>query len=327
LWDLVPGEEIPKISIRQIRRCTQGAFRFSESICWELAPVDEFIDAKCAYHVDKRMLCAIHNPGRAVGKDWKCTEENPLCELYQRCLSERVCYLGVFAESKVDIIKVGETDDYETRGLLQGLGAIIPIYLRDGGKMSLMRSKLIERDLSKAVPSLIVNGKQYRIETKPFIAPYKQRTPEVLLSFLNADPEKCAKLLESIATSLLEQTKQKSSSNELLSDLSLGDPKPCFLDSDADLVDTEQIKKLCQDPILFEEGVLRLKVPRKKAYFMGDIVSGKPPHIITYIRRGLLGDNPAFLLSINPNRLNGYEATLQKTMEQSSLYPFLGGCK
>jgi hypothetical protein len=323
-WELVPGEEIPKILLQNTRRCTYGAFSFGETICWHVAPVSEFVDAKCLHHIDKRMLCSMNSPGRAVGRNWECTEDEPLCPQYQRCLSERVCYFGVFAENEVDVIKLGETDDYETRGFLQGLAAIIPIYRRDGGKMSLMKSKLVERELSLAAPKIFLNGKCYRIETKPFTAPYKRKTPAILLAFLNANPDECTKLVERLATLLLEEARRRNSSNELLRDLSLGSPHPCFVDSDADLVDFAYIKKLCQEPSMLEEGKLRLKAPRKKEYFGGDVLSGKPPHIITYIRSNFLGNEVPFMLSMNPNRLNGYEATLSKTLEQSTLSTFLG---
>jgi len=324
-WNLVPGEEVPKISLGRIRRCTQGAFSFDEGICWQLAPVGDFIDAKCRSHIDKRMLCSIYSPGTAAGRDWECTEDDPLCHLYRRCLSERVCYLGIFADREVHVVKLGETDNYETRGLLQGLAAIVPIYLKDGGKMSLMQSKCVERELSKAIPNIVLNGKRFRIETKPFTAPYKRRTPTVLLAFLGADPERCANLLEQLASQLLEEARRIKGPNHILENLSLGSPHPCFTDSDADLVDFEYIKKLCQDPSFSEKGKLRLKSPRRKEYFGGDVLSGKPPHVITYVRNGFLGNNPSFMLSMNPNRLNGYEATLSKYLEQSSLSAFAEG--
>lgn len=324
-WELVPGEEIPKILLGTVRRCTYGAFSFGDMICWNPAPLSEFIDARCQSHVDKRMQCSIYNPGKAANNDWGCTEENPLCPLYQRCLCERVCYLGVFADREVDVVKLGESDDYKTRGFLQGLAAVVPIYLKDGGKMSLMRSKRVERELAKAVSNIFLDGRYYRVETKPFAAPYKRRTPELLLSFLNADPEKCAKLLESLAMRLMEEAKRRLGPNDLIDNLSLGSPEPCFNSQDEELVDIEQIKRLCKDSTFLEKGKLRLKAPRKKTFFGGEVLSGKPPHVILHVRSGFLQNNSPFMLSINPNRLNGLKGRIYKSSEQSSLLSFVEG--
>jgi len=325
-WELVPGEDIPKISLRTIRRCTHGAFSSRDMICWRPAPLTEFIDARCHSHVDKRMQCSIHNPGKAANRDWECTEENPLCPLYQRCLCERVCYLGIFSDQQVYVVKLGESDDHKTRGVLQGLAATIPIYLKDGGKMSLMRSKRVEYELERAIPNTVFDGRYYRVETKPFAAPYKRRTPATLLSFLDADPERCARLLEPLAIHLIEEARRRLGPNDLVDDLSLGSPEPCFSDQDKELVDIDQVRKLCNDPSFFEKEKLRLNAPRKKTFFGGEVLSGKPPHVILYVRKDFLKKNPPFMLSINPSRLNGLEACVSRSsLEQSSLFSFMEG--
>ncbi|MEM2129136.1 MAG: hypothetical protein QXZ70_00905 [Candidatus Bathyarchaeia archaeon] len=324
-WELVPGEEIPRLSINTLkRRCTHGAFLCGEKICWNEAPVDVFIDARCSSHIDKRMLCSIHTPGSAVGKHWQCTEKDPLCPSYQRCLSERVCYVGVFAENNVEILKLGETDDCCTRGLLQGLGAIVPIFLKDGGQMSLMRSKSVERELARLVNGVTLNGKFYKVETRPFSAPYKRRTPNILLSFLAADPEKCVPLAGKLAEAFLRQAKDIAGlENDLVQNLSLGDPQPC--PHNPELVDIDSMRRLCQDGSLLVEGKLRMKAPRKRDFFGGEILSGKPPHVIVYVRDNISSRESPFLLSVNPMRLGGYVVKHCMASEQMQLSWFSEG--
>lgn len=208
---------------------------------------------------------------------------------------------------------------------MQGLAAIIPIYLKDGGKMSLMRSKRVESELAKAIPSTVFDGRYYRVETKPFAAPYKRRTPKILLAFLDADPERCARVLEPLAIQLLEEARRRLGPDDLVDNLSLGSAEPCFSDQDKELVDIDQVKKLCEDPSFFEKGKLRLKAPRKKTFFGGEVLSGKPPHVILHVRENFLKKNPPFMLSINPSRLNGLEASISKSPEQSSLFSFMEG--
>jgi len=324
-WELVPGEEIPRLSIEvSRRRCIHGAFSYGQKICWRDAPTDVFIDARCSTHMDRRMLCSIHNPGRAVGRDWQCSEEDPLCPSYQRCLSERVCYVGVFAENSVGILKLGETDDCGTRGLLQGLGAIVPIFMKDGGKMSLMRSKRVERELARFVNGVMLSGRFYKVETQPFSAPYKRRTPNILLSFLAADPQKCVSLAEKLGEAFLKRARDSAEpNNDLIQDLSLGDPEPCH--HNPDLVDIDFVGKLCQKKSLLIEGKLRMKSPRKRDFFGGEILSGKPPHVITYVRNDGWSKEPPFLLSMNPTRLSGYMVRRGAISEQMHLSLFSEG--